>query len=89
MSKLIHAVTTPSASAGSSPSVIRKSVASVLSIVARSRSATPSRPSTVRMFQVNAMMSRQNEVVANRPAAWSASRAASAAAKSDSQVSTR
>jgi hypothetical protein len=84
-----HAVTTPSASSGSSPSVIRKFVASVDSMVCRSRSVTPSQSSTVVRFQVNAIRSRQNDVVAKRPAARSTSRAASAASKSASQVSTR
>ena len=89
VSKRNQAVVTPPASSGSSPSVIRKFVASVVSIVFRSRSSTPSRFSTVVRFQLNAIRSRQNDVVANRPAARSASRAASAASKSASQVSTR
>ena len=57
VSKAIQAVMTPSASAGSS--VTRKPTGSTSSSVARSRSATPARPSTVVMFQVNEMMSRQ------------------------------
>ncbi len=55
----------------------------------RSRSATPSRPSTVVRFQVKETRSRQKQSVANRPAARSTSRAVRASSKSASQRSTR
>jgi hypothetical protein len=77
---------TPSASAGGS--VVRKPLGSMWSRQARSISATPSRPSTVLMFQVNDTRSRQKQSVANIPAAFSASRARSADSKSASHAFT-
>ena len=57
VSNAIHAVTTPSASVGSS--VTRNPVGRMRRAVSPTRSATPDGPSTVVMFQVNATMSRQ------------------------------
>ena len=87
--ELIQAVVTPSASSGGS--AVREAARVGRRRGSRSsRSATPSRPSTVVRFQVNATRSRQKLVGGEHPGRPRRRRAPrSAASKSASQASTR